>query len=36
MFLETKHILATRDIERLRHLAGELNFVDGRISNPAN
>ncbi len=36
MFLETKHMLASRDIARLRDLAGELNFVDGRASNPAN
>ncbi|MBC7767174.1 MAG: Fe2+-dependent dioxygenase [Phycisphaerales bacterium] len=36
MFLETKTLLQPRDIERLRQLAGELNFVDGRISNPAN
>ncbi|HYD89844.1 MAG TPA: Fe2+-dependent dioxygenase [Vitreimonas sp.] len=36
MFLETHGVLPPREISRLRQLADELNFVDGRISNPAN
>jgi len=36
MFLETQTLLEPRDVARLRQLASELNFVDGRISNPAN
>lgn len=36
MFLKIKNLLSAGDISRLRELAGELKFVDGRVSNPAN
>ena len=36
MFLELKDFLQPAEIARLRTLASELNFVDGRVSNPAN
>ena len=36
MFLKIKNLLSTADIARLMELARELNFVDGRVSNPAN
>jgi PKHD-type hydroxylase len=36
VFLKIKNMLAPAEIDRLVELAGELNFVDGRVSNPAN
>ena len=36
MFLRIKNLLTDSEIARLRALAGELKFVDGRLSNPAN
>jgi len=36
VFLKIKNLLSTADIARLMELARELNFVDGRVSNPAN
>ncbi|MBL8531366.1 MAG: Fe2+-dependent dioxygenase [Hyphomonadaceae bacterium] len=36
MFLEVKALLTPPEVERLRAIAGEAKFVDGRISNPAN
>ena len=36
MFLKIKNLLAAADVARLTELAGELKFVDGRVSNPAN
>jgi PKHD-type hydroxylase len=36
VFLKIKNLLSAGDISRLRELAGELKFVDGRVSNPAN
>lgn len=36
MFLKIRNLLSDADIARLRSLAEELNFVDGRVSNPAN
>lgn len=36
MFLKIANLLSAADIERLRTLAEELHFVDGRVSNPAN
>ena len=36
MFLKIKNLLAPAEIGRLVELAGELSFVDGRVSNPAN
>jgi PKHD-type hydroxylase len=36
MFLKIKNLLAATEIERLQALAGELHFVDGKVSNPAN
>ncbi len=36
MFLELKDFLTPQEVERLRALAGRLNFVDGRVSNPHN
>jgi PKHD-type hydroxylase len=36
MFLRIKSILAEAEVRRLVALSGELRFVDGRASNPAN
>ncbi|MGE0580533.1 MAG: Fe2+-dependent dioxygenase [Steroidobacteraceae bacterium] len=36
MFLKIRNLLSDADITRLRALAEELHFVDGRVSNPAN
>lgn len=36
MFLKIKNLLTPAEIARLSELAGELAFVDGRVSNPAN
>ena len=36
MLLKIKNLLSDQECERLVALAGELNFVDGRVSNPAN
>ncbi|MBL8548975.1 MAG: Fe2+-dependent dioxygenase [Hyphomonadaceae bacterium] len=36
MFIDIKGLLTPEEVERLRHIAGELKFVDGRLSNPGN
>jgi len=36
VFLKIKNLLTGPECERLVALAGELKFVDGRVSNPAN
>ena len=36
MFLKIKNLLSPAEISRLRELADELRFVEGRVSNPAN
>jgi PKHD-type hydroxylase len=36
MILDIKGVLAPPEIERLRAIAKEINFVDGRATNPAN
>lgn len=36
MFLEIKEFLNPQEVARLRELAGRVQFVDGRISNPHN
>lgn len=36
MFLELKRVLAPAETQRLRDIAEQVSFVDGRISNPAN
>jgi PKHD-type hydroxylase len=36
MFLEIKEFLNAQEVARLRELAGRVQFVDGRISNPHN
>ena len=36
MFLKIKQLLAPAEIARLTELASELQFVEGRVSNPAN
>lgn len=36
MILETQNILTPPEIERLREIAGQIEFVDGRASNPDN
>lgn len=36
MFLKIGNLLSDADVGRLRALADELHFVDGRVSNPAN
>ncbi|HEX2593108.1 MAG TPA: Fe2+-dependent dioxygenase [Rhizomicrobium sp.] len=36
MFLQLPNLLTDPEIARLQQLAGELNFQDGRLSNPAN
>jgi PKHD-type hydroxylase len=36
MILETQNILTQAEIERLREIAGQIEFVDGRASNPDN
>ena len=36
MLLKIKNLLPEADVARLRVLAEELHFVDGRVSNPAN
>jgi len=35
MFLELQNVIAADGLARLRQLAGEMRFVDGRVSNPA-
>ncbi len=36
MFLKIKNLLTPAEVARLAALGGELNFVDGRVSNAAN
>jgi PKHD-type hydroxylase len=36
MILDIKDVLTAPEIERLRAIAKEINFVDGRATNPAN
>jgi PKHD-type hydroxylase len=36
MLLKVRNLLNSADIERLRTLARDMIFVDGRVSNPAN
>lgn len=36
MFLKIKNLLAPPELARLTALSKELNFVEGRVSNPAN
>jgi PKHD-type hydroxylase len=36
MLLKIKNLLSAEECARLAALAGELRFVDGRVSNPAN
>jgi PKHD-type hydroxylase len=36
VLLKIKNLLTGQECERLAALAGELKFVDGRVSNPAN
>src|SRR5512134_2922068 len=36
MLLKIKNLLTSQECERLVALAGELKFVDGRVTNPAN
>ena len=36
MLLKIKNLLTTEECARLVELSGELKFVDGRASNPAN
>jgi PKHD-type hydroxylase len=36
VFLKIKQLLASAEIARLTELAAELQFVEGRVSNPAN
>ncbi len=36
MLLKIKNLLSAEECARLAALAGELKFVDGRVSNPAN
>lgn len=36
MFLRIRELLSATEVARLRQLADELHFVDGRVSNPAN
>jgi len=36
MLLKIKNLLSAEECARLSALAGELKFVDGRVSNPAN
>lgn len=36
MLLKIKNLLTAEDCERLTALSKELNFVDGRVSNPSN
>ncbi|MGE0597429.1 MAG: Fe2+-dependent dioxygenase [Hyphomonadaceae bacterium] len=36
MFLEIPEVLNEAEVGRLRELSRQLNFVDGRVSNPAN
>jgi len=36
MFLKIRNLVTTAEVERLIALGRELNFVDGRVSNPAN
>ncbi|MFQ5564575.1 MAG: Fe2+-dependent dioxygenase [Parvularculaceae bacterium] len=35
MFLELENVLNANELGRLRQLAAEIKFVDGRVSNPA-
>jgi PKHD-type hydroxylase len=36
MIFETQNILTQAEIDRLREIAGQIEFVDGRASNPDN
>jgi PKHD-type hydroxylase len=36
MLLKIKNLLTAEECARMSALAGELKFVDGRVSNPAN
>jgi PKHD-type hydroxylase len=36
MFLELRNLLTVQEVQRLVQLSREINFVDGRQSNPAN
>jgi PKHD-type hydroxylase len=36
MFLKIRNLLSSAEVERLVALAGELLFVDGKVSNPAS
>jgi PKHD-type hydroxylase len=36
MFLEIKDLLNPAEVQRLRDIAGAMNFVDGRASNPTS
>lgn len=36
MFLEVRGVLTPQEVARLTAIAGQVTFVDGRISNPAN
>lgn len=36
MFLEIQNFLTSAEVSRLRHMANEIQFVDGRVSNPHN
>lgn len=36
MFLEVRGVLAPQEVARLTAIAGQVAFVDGRVSNPAN
>ena len=36
MFLKVKNVLTPAELDEIRHLAGSLRFVEGRVSNPHN
>lgn len=36
MFLLVKDVLTPTELDQIRHLAGSLRFVEGRVSNPHN
>ena len=36
MFLKIRNLLTAPELTRLVALSGELRFVEGRVSNPAN
>ena len=36
MFLLVKDVLTPAELDQIRHLAGSLRFVEGRVSNPHN